>query len=145
MSILIKPVQRANPSNKTAAKKWYFVQNSTGMVDETKVAELIADETTLNPAEALMAIRQLRKVMQRLLMDGHSVKLGNWGTFSVTLSTNGGETKDALTAKSINKVNINFQAGEELKTAMQKADFVRIDKLGTGDGTGTGDDKPDIL
>ena len=45
------------------------------MVDESEVAMLIAEETTLNPMEAAMAIRQLRKVMQRLLLDGKSVKL----------------------------------------------------------------------
>lgn len=130
MSILIKAVQRHNPSDKDAPQKWYPVQNSTGMVDETRVADLIADETTLNPAEALMAIRQLRKVVQRLLLDGHSVKLGNWGSFSVTLHTQGAESKDELTARNIQQVNIDFQPGEDLKAAMQKADFVWIDKLG---------------
>lgn len=63
MAILIRAIQRANPRDKDAPKKWYAVQNSTGLVPETKVAELISDETTLNPSEALMSIRQLRKVI----------------------------------------------------------------------------------
>ena len=87
MAILIRAIQRANPRDKNAPKKWYAVQNSTGLVPETKVAELIADETTLNPSEALMSIRQLRKVIQRLMADGHSVKLGDWGTFSPSLNS----------------------------------------------------------
>lgn len=90
---------------------------------------LIAEETTLNPMEAAMAIRQLRKVMQRLLLDGKSVKLGDWGTFNVTLNTEGADTREALTAHNVKRVNINFQPGDELKTAMQKADFVWLDKL----------------
>lgn len=102
------------------------------MVDESEVAELIADETTLNPMEAQMAIRQLRKIVQRLLLDGKSVKLGNWGSFNVTLNTEGAATKDALTARNVKSVNINFQPGEELKTAMQKADFVWLNKMVEG-------------
>lgn len=129
MSIFLKPVQRRNPADKDAPMKWYPVQYTTKLVDETEVAELIADETTLNPMEAQMAIRQLRKVVQRLLLDGKSVKLGNWGTFNVTLSTEGADAKDALTARNVKVVNINFQPGTELKAAMQRADFVWLNKI----------------
>lgn len=124
MSIILKKVQRVNPADKEAPKKWYAVQHTLGMLDESEVAAQVAEETTLNPAEALMAIRQLRKVVQRTLLNGQSVKLGNWGTFSVTLSTTGSDTKEKLTAGNVKQVRINFKPGDELKTAMQKATFV---------------------
>ena len=150
MSILIKAIQRANPRDKNAPKKWYVVQNSTGLIGETEVADLIADETTLNPAEALMSLRQFRKILQRLMSDGHSVKLGNWGTFSPSLNSKGKDKKEDLKATDITCVNINFQPGEELKTVLQKVDFVWIDKLvegktNTGGGSGeSGGDRPEI-
>lgn len=148
MGILVKAIQRINPRNKDATKKWFAVQNSAGLVSETKVAELIADETTLNPAEALMSIRQLYKILLRLLLSGNSVKLGNWGTFSITLNCKGVEKKDDLKATDIVRVNINFQPGEEMKTALQKAEFVWIDKLVEGKttpgGGGPEDDRPVI-
>ena len=147
MSILIKAVQRRNPLDKNAPLKWYPVQNSTGLVDETEVADQIADETTLNPSEALMAIRQFRKILQRLLLDGHSVKLRNWGTFNTSLNTKGADNKEDLTVGNIQKVNINFLAGEDLKIAMQRANFVWIDKLVEGKKTGSeggGEDRPEI-
>lgn len=137
MSILINSVQRRNPSKPEEPLKWYPVQNSTGLVDETQVAELIADETTLNPAEALMAIRQLRKVTERLLLDGHSVRLGNWATINVTLHSTGAATKAELTARNIQRVNVNMQPGEGFLTAMQKAEFVWLDKLANSGGNST--------
>ena len=97
-----------------------------------------------------MSIRQLRKVIQRLMADGHSVKLGDWGTFSPSLNSRGKDKKEDLKATDINCVNINFQPGEELKAAMQKVDFVWIDKLvegktNTGGGSGeSGSDRPEI-
>lgn len=139
MSIFLKPVQRVNPLDGDAPAKWYPVQYTTKLVEETEVAELIADETTLNPMEALMAIRQLRKVVQRLLLDGKSVKLGDWGTFNVTLSTEGADTKEELTARNVKRVNINFQAGSDLKNAMQKADFVWLNKIVDTDSPSAGD------
>lgn len=129
MSIFLKPVQRRNPLKPKEPMKWYPIQNTVKMVDETEVAELIADETTLNPMEAQMAIRQLRKIVQRLLLDGKSVKLGNWGSFNVTLNTEGVATKDELSARNVKSVNINFQPDTELKAAMQRADFVWLNKL----------------
>ena len=129
MSIFLKPVQRYNPQKPDEPQKWYPVQYTTKLVDENEVAMMIADETTLNPMEAAMAIRQLRKVVERLLLDGKSVRLGDWGTFNVSLNTEGADTKEALTASNVKKVNVNFQAGADLRAAMQKADFVWLNKI----------------
>ncbi len=145
MSIFLKPVQRRNPLKPDEAMKWYPVQNTVKMVDESEVAELIADETTLNPMEAQMAIRQLRKIVQRLLLDGKSVKLGNWGSFNVSLYTEGAATKDELTARNVKSVNINFQPGDELKAAMQKADFVWLNKMMEGTPSSSDSDSPDEI
>ena len=141
MSIFLKAVQRINPSEPDEPKKWYPVQYTTKRVDESEVAMLIADETTLNPMEAAMAIRQLRKVVQRLLLDGKSVKLGDWGTFNITLNTEGTERKEDLTARNVKRVNINFQPADEMKAAMQKADFVWLDKIVEGGTASGGDDE----
>lgn len=141
MSIFLKPVQRHNPQKLDDPMKWYPVQATVKMVDENEVAELIADETTLNPMEAQMAMRQFKKVVLRQLLDGKSVKLGNWGTFNVTLSTEGAATKEALTARNVKSVNINFLPGDDFKAALQKADFVWLNKI--VEGTGAGSDTPD--
>lgn len=129
MTIFLNAVQRRNPQNLKEPMKWYPVQNTVKMVEESEVAELIADETTLNPMEAQMAVRQLRKIVQRLLLDGKSVRLGNWGSFNISISSEGAATKKELTVRNIKSVNINFQAGEELRAAMQKADFAWLYKM----------------
>ncbi len=133
MSIFLKPVQRINPSDPDAGKKWYPVQVTTKLVDETEVATLVAEGTTLNPMEALMAIRRLRNVVQRMLLDGKSVRLGDWGSFNITLSTKGEEGKEDLTVRNVKSVNINFQPGADLRLAMQKADFIWLNKVLEGD------------
>lgn len=141
MSIFLKAVRRINPSDPEAPQKWYPVQYTTKLVDENEVAMLMADETTLNPMEAAMAIRQLRKVVERLLLDGKSVKLGDWGTFNVTLNTEGADSKEILTARNVKRVNVNFQPGEKMKAAMQKADFVWLDKIVEGGVTSDGEEE----
>lgn len=36
MSIFLKPVQRKNPADQEAPAKWYLVQYTTRLVDETE-------------------------------------------------------------------------------------------------------------
>ena len=63
MAILVKPVQRINPLDKEAPKKWYVTQVTTAQADETEVAMELADETTLNPSEAMERSRSDGSVM----------------------------------------------------------------------------------
>lgn len=123
MAILLTKVERKNPQDKDLPSKFYPVQSTIRQVDETTVAEEIADETTLNPAEALMAIRQLRKIVVRELLNSNSVKLGNWGSFSVTLKTGGADTPELVKASNVKQVNMRFTPGVEVKEALQKATF----------------------
>lgn len=135
MAILIKPIQRVNPQDTKADKKWYITQVTTAMVDETQVAMDLADETTLNPSEAMMAIRQLRKILLRRLLGGESVKLGNWGSFGITLNSEGVEDRKKVSARQIKSINLNFQPDEQFKSDLQKASFAWVDKLAAGTTT----------
>ena len=129
MSIILKKVQRVNPAKKNEPMKWYGVQKRLVKMDENEVAELIADETTLNPAEALMAIRQLRKVVLQALMNGKSVQLGNWGSFNLSVGTSGADSREDLTTAHIKGASINFRPGAEMREALKRADYVWMEKL----------------
>ena len=53
MALFFKRVQRVNPSNPAAPKRWYPILKSIGLVKEKEVAKMLAVETTLNPKEAV--------------------------------------------------------------------------------------------
>ena len=132
MAILIKPIQKVNPKDPEVAPKWYITQVTTNQADETEVAMDIADETTLNPSEAKMALRQLRKVLLRRLLGGESVAFGGWGSFSISISSTGVDNKEDVTARNIKSVNLLFQPDAEFKADLNKAKFAWVDKLAEG-------------
>jgi predicted histone-like DNA-binding protein len=129
MALLFNKVERGNPSNPSVPKKWYPVLKSVKMVKEKEVAQKLADETTLNPKEAEMAVSQLTKVVSGLLLEGHTVQLGSLGSFRVTIIAEGAETEAEVTVGNIKKVNVRFSESEELKMAMKKATFTDISSL----------------
>ena len=123
MSLLYNKVQRGNPAKPEEPKKWYLSLKSLGMVGE------IADETTLNPKEAEMALAQFEKILQRLLLDGHTVQLGDWGFFQLTISCEGAETEKEAVVANVKKINIRFKAGKSLQEAVNKATFIPASSL----------------
>ena len=132
MSIFYNRMERGNPSDTTAPKKWYPVLKSTGMVKEREVAKQIADETTLNAKEAEMAISQALKVVTSLLLNGNTVQLGSLGSFRLTATTEASDKKEDVTASKIKKLNVRFTESEELKNALKKAKFVDAATMSSG-------------
>ena len=128
MTIFYSKIQRSNPLNKVN-KKWYVTLKRVKMVREKDVAKQIADETTLNPKEAEMALFLLKKILIRELMNGNSVQLGDWGSFYLTCKSDGKDTKEEVNAMSIQKINFRFIPGIELREALQKASFMDINSL----------------
>ena len=123
MPIFFNKTERGNPGNPAAAKRWYPVLKSTGLVKEREVARLLADETTLNAKEAEMAVSQLLKVVTNLLMSGSTVQLGSLGSFRLTASTEGSDTEAEVTGAKIKKVNVRFSESADLKNTLAKASF----------------------
>jgi predicted histone-like DNA-binding protein len=124
MSVFYNKVERGNPMNPSAGKKWYIVLKTISQIGEKEVAKQISDETTLNRKEAEMALSQFEKILLRLLLDGHSVQLGDWGSFHLTCNSKPSDTKQEVSANSIRNLNIRFTPGKELKAAIQNAEFV---------------------
>jgi predicted histone-like DNA-binding protein len=123
MALFFKRILRGNPSNPAAPKLWYPILRSVGLVKEKKLAELLADETTLNPKEAEMTLYQLLKVIIRLLLDGHTVQLGELGSFRLTARGEGSETEAEVNANKIKSVHIHFTASDSLREQINKATF----------------------
>lgn len=129
MPLLFNKVQRGNPAKPDEPKKWYLSLKSLGLIGEKEVAKQIADETTLNPKEAEMALAQFEKILQRLLLDGHTVQLGDWGYFKLTMNCDGAATEKEAVVANVKKINIRFQAGKGLQEAINKATFIPASSL----------------
>lgn len=91
--------------------------------------KLVSDETTLNPKEAEMAVYQLEKVMERLLLDGHTVQLGELGSFSLTTNSEACRGEKEVTPDKIKKLNLRFRAGKGIKAALENAKFLPAEDM----------------
>ncbi len=128
MPLLYKKIRRVVPNNPKASK-FYLILKSIGRMGEREVACEIADETTLNPKEAEMAIYQFQKVLTKALLNGKTVQLGELGTFQLTVRSKGVDEETELNANLIEKVNLQFTPSTTLRQNLQKATFMAAEKL----------------
>jgi predicted histone-like DNA-binding protein len=129
MALFYKKIQRGNPANPSAPKLWYPTLKSVGQTKEKQVAKLLADETTLNPKEAEMTLYQLLKVIVNLLLDGHTVQLGELGTFRLTSHSEGSATEAEVNSGKIKNVHVNFIASAALREQIGKATFKDVSSM----------------
>ena len=129
MPLFYNKVERGVPSDPMGPKKWYLILRSLGMISIKDVCRDVADETTLNPKEAEMAIYQLFKVILRYLLSGHTLQLGDLGTFKLTISCEGSDTKEEATPAKIRKINLRFIPSRDFRESINKATFSEAKKL----------------
>ncbi len=129
MPLFFNKVLRGKPGAPESEKKWYLILKSVGLVRTRQVAKLMADETTLNPKEAEIALVQAGKITGRLLADGHTVELEGIGTFYLTANSLPSDTKEGVTALNLKGVNIRFTPAPELQEAVNKAQLRSADSI----------------
>jgi predicted histone-like DNA-binding protein len=134
MAIFYNKVERPRPGD-LKTKKWYAGLKMVGQAGEKEVARQIADETTLNPKEAEMALDQFRKILIRMLLDSKSVQLGDWGSFRLTCNSTGHDTREGVGAHSVKKFNIRFTPGKELRNALAGATLEATESIVSGKGS----------
>ena len=128
MPIYLNRVARANPQNREEIK-YYPSVKTLRQVDDDEIAELIADETTLNPMEAKMAIRQYHKVLMRILKESKSARLGNIGTLHVTCKGKGVATPKEVVPANVEKVNLHLRSSNEVSSELNDAPLKMFDTL----------------
>ena len=88
---------------------------------ETDYVVCLVDMDRLLRVPAEMAVYQLEKVMERQLLDGHTVQLGELGSFSLTITGEACRGEKEVTPDKIKKVNLRFRAGKGIKAALAEA------------------------
>jgi len=126
MSVKYSLVQRANPQKRQDPKKWYAQAESTGEITSKELGKSIEEMTALTEPDVIAATTALRKAMARGLADGKIVRLGDFGSFQVTLSSEGSDSKDKFNPATIDSVKIVFRPGTELRDLLTTLKFEKI-------------------
>jgi len=104
----------------------YIAQaKSRGERDINAIAEDISDATSLNHADVVAMTEALLQTLSKDLAAGHIVKLGDFGSFSLSLSVTPQPDQKSVTPNSIRGCNIKFRPGKRLLKQLENVKYVK--------------------
>jgi predicted histone-like DNA-binding protein len=119
--------ERVNPRDLDAPRKFYAVKQNQGTVSVRDLSRRISRETMLGLVETNAVIEALLAAVPALLAEGKLVSLGEFGSFRLTIKSDGTETPEAFNASFIRASRIHFRAGKEFADVLKLVEYSRVD------------------
>jgi predicted histone-like DNA-binding protein len=125
MPVKYNIVERANPSNREAPKKFYPFLQSSGRVTTQDMVEMAADRSTLTTADMMAAIETFLAIIPQQLKKGNVVELGDLGSFWLKSTSDGADTAEETNATHITSLVPRFIPGKRFKSVLKTVEYTR--------------------
>ena len=123
MTVKYNVVERGNPSNREAPKKFYPSVASSGRRTLRQLAGRISEISTVSSTDTMAVLEALLKTIPQELADGNVVELGDFGNFWLKVTSEGAETADAVRATQITTLLPRFNPGKEFKKVLATVEY----------------------
>ncbi|NJK96277.1 MAG: DNA-binding protein [Bacteroidales bacterium] len=118
--------QRVNPRDPQGPRKFYAMAKSTSEETTRKLATEISKRTGLSVSDVIAVLEGFIDLIPERLIDGSIVRLGDFGSFNITLSSDGADKAEDFTPTMIKGNNLNFRPGKIVEKVLSTADYKRI-------------------
>lgn len=118
-------INRANPRDKDASKKTYAIAQYAGVMNLEKFASHIATHGCVySEADIIAILKMAVNCMREQLLNGQKIKLGDLGSFYLSLSSKGTLTaEDFDPTIHVKAVNVNWERGPKFRGLKDEAEF----------------------
>jgi len=126
MSVKYSVLQQKHDISGKNNLKYYAKTKSSGTVDFKSLCKDISDGSSINKGEIMAVLDGCVRSMSRALDDGKIVRLGEFGTFQIGLSSEGTLSEKAFNSSKITKAKILYRPGEELTQMLRGLTYQKI-------------------
>ncbi|GEM_PF-1918292 len=125
MPVKYKIVNRVDPGDTNLPAKFYPLLTKTETVDLDQMVDLITDYSTVNPPDVLAVLESFFRLVPRQLLQGRRVEFGSMGSFYLSASAEGSDTKMDVDESKIRNVKIRFLPSKKMKSKVKDISFER--------------------
>lgn len=101
------------------------------------IAEKISLTCTVTEHDIKAVLSALQEQIVFALRNGNSVRLGDLGSFRLTMQGNPSETREEVSAEKIKRIRVRFTSGSRLRTSLKSGArgvrFGRTDEKAAGE------------
>src|SRR5215208_200270 len=125
MPVKYNIVERGNPSNREAPRKFYPSIQSSGRVTTREMAEMASERSTLSTVDMMAAIESFLTIIPQQLAKGNIVELGEFGSFWLKTTSEGANAPDDVDAAQISTLLPRFNPGKNFKARLRMVEYAR--------------------
>lgn len=129
MSVKYSVASRKNPTDLEAPKKFYAQAQSAGVLDFETICQTIADRGTCIKGDIMAALDGLIHTLKMGMGEGRIIRLGEFGSFQIAVSSKGALTEKEFHAGLIRKSRIVFRPGKLLTDMVKTLSYSQVAKL----------------
>lgn len=127
MAIEYKCVKISTPVKKTGEDYKYYPRISNRKkIDLHDMAKRISDMSTFSGTDVVGVLEAFVSEIPSFLLDNCSVELGDLGTFSLHLSSEGFDRAEQVNPHRIKDIKMAFRPGTRVKRSLKEATFRKI-------------------
>ena len=119
-------IPRNNPRDRESEPKFYAQARMSGEVSLREMCDRIQQSCTVTKADVHAVLVAMEDVFVDALKGGEIIRLGDLGTFRVSLSSKGSLTEKEYTSSLITKSRIIFRPGSVLSDALTNLSFSKL-------------------
>ena len=123
MPIYYVVIEKRNPMAPEEPKKWYAQAKSITDINLRQLAKKIVQRCTVNAADTVAVLEALNQILVEELSEGKIVRFGDFGSFQVTLGSEGAETEKKFHVGMIKTLKIRFRPGIALRELLNNPTF----------------------
>ena len=128
MTLEYRLIQKVNPRDINEPKKFYAKAVNRGKLSLRQLSKEIADISTVSIVDTTAVIESLILLIPKHITQGETVQLGDFGSFYVSLTSEGTEREEDFSSNKIKNIKIQFRPGKELKNAVSSTNFLQQQK-----------------
>lgn len=118
MAVKYNVIQKAYPGDPTEPKKFYANSIADGEVSLRNLSKEIAQTSSISESDVYATLIDLAKMLSKHLSDGKIVRLGDFGSFQISISSEGMDVMNKVNSASIKSAKILFRPGLDLRDTL---------------------------
>jgi predicted histone-like DNA-binding protein len=126
MSVNFVLNQRVNPRDVTAPRKYYAQAKSKDEQTTRQLATEISKRSGLSVADVMAVIESFIDLIPEKIAEGYIVRLGDFGSFNLSLSSDGVDKIEDFTPAMIRDNSLNFRPGKVVQGVFNNIEYKRI-------------------
>jgi len=124
MAVKYNVIEKKLPgSNNNGQIKYFAVVKSTSKVGLTEMTSYIESICTVNGADIRAVLYALEEFIIKSLNDGKTVEIGEIGNIKVRVNSEGEDSANLVSLKSIKKARATFLPGKRLKNMLRNLTY----------------------